>query len=108
MKKAKAAKGIVEKRVAVKLLANVPEEYVFFCADGQIFRNMAGLGDSLNSMSNETFSYHFNCDKHDFSNWVKDVIGDEELATDLAEPITRIEAVIMVNSRVEALKAKLA
>lgn len=108
MKKAKAAKGIVGKRVASKLLANVPEEYVFFCADGQIFRNMAELADGLNSMSDEIFSYHFNCDKHDFSNWAKDVIGDEELARDLAEPITRFEVAIIVSTRVEDLKAKLA
>jgi len=34
-------------------------------------------------MNEETFGYHSNETKSDFSNWVKDVIGDEKLAADL-------------------------
>jgi len=107
MKKAKTAKKVAEKQVAAKLLANVPEEYVFFCTDGQIFNSMAGLGDALNSMSDETFGYHSNCDKRDFSNWLKEIVGDEELARDLANAATRTDAAVIVNTRIEVLKAKL-
>lgn len=107
MKKAKTAKGVAEKQVAAKLLANVPDEYVFYCNDGQVFRNMAELNNGLNKMSDETFSYHSNRDKCDFSNWLKDVVGDKELARDLAEPITRFESAMTVSSRIESLRSKL-
>jgi hypothetical protein len=107
MKKAKTAKRVADEQVVAKLLANVPAEYVFFCTDGQIFSNMAGLGDALNSMSDETFGYHSNCDKRDFSNWLKDIVGDEELARDLANAATRMDAAIIVNTRIEVLKEKL-
>lgn len=107
MKKTKTAKVAAEKQFAGKLLADVPEGNVFFCNDGQIFRNMKELGNGLNNMSNETFSYHSNCDKHDFSNWLKDIVGDEELARDLTDPVTRFEAAMIVSTRVEDLMSKL-
>jgi hypothetical protein len=106
MKKTKTAKGIAKKQVAGKLLANVPEGNAFFCNDGQIFRNIEELRNGLNSMSNETFSYHSNCEKHDFSNWLKDIVCDERLARDLADPVTRLEAAMIVGSRIESLKNK--
>jgi hypothetical protein len=97
----------VTKQDAEKLLANVLEEQVFWCSDGRIFRNMRDLSDGLANMSDETFAYHLNCDKSDFSNWLKDVIGDEKLARDLVNPITRQEAAERVNDRVTFLNMKL-
>jgi len=97
----------VTKQDAEKLLANVPEEQVFWCCDGRIFRNMRDLADGLENMSDETFAYHLNCDKSDFSNWLRDVIGDEKLARDLENPLTRQEAAERVNDRVTFLNMKL-
>jgi hypothetical protein len=101
MKKTKKMKQLTE-----KTLSNVPEAYVFMCSDGQIFRNMSDLCDGLGNMSDEVFSYHSNNQTHDFSNWLKDIIGDEELARDLACQINRRDAAITVNSRIAYLKSK--
>jgi hypothetical protein len=88
----KKNKGKIQKGVAKKPLVNVPEDKVFWCTDGQIFRNIKDLSEGLSNMSDETFAYHSNAEKHDFSNWLMDVLGEVELANELAKPITRQEA----------------
>jgi hypothetical protein len=42
------------KEQAKRLLANVPEEYVFRCSNGAILRNVKELGDTLNTTTDET------------------------------------------------------
>ena len=93
---------------AERLLANVPEEYVFRCCDGSIIRNMKGLGEAFTTMTNEAFAYHSNEQKKDFSNWVGDVIGDQKLASDLRRSLDRTQAAKSVSQRVASLTAKLA
>ena len=97
----------VTKQDAEKLLADVPEGRSFWCNDWWIFRNMRDLSNGLANMSDETFAYHLNDEKNDFSNWLKDVIGDEKLAKDLENPITRQEAAKRVNDRVSFLNMQL-
>jgi len=97
----------VTKQDAEKLLADVPEDCSFWCCDGRIFRNMRDLSVGLASMSGETFVYHLNDEKNDFSNWLNDVIEDEKLAKDLEKPITRQEAAKRVNDRVSFLNTRL-
>ena len=95
------------KQEAEKFLAKVPEENVFWCHDSRIFRDMKDLADGLNAMSDETFAYHSNEEKKDFSNWVKDVIGDEKLAQDLARAPSRVQAAVYVAARLAFLTSRL-
>jgi hypothetical protein len=83
-----------------KLLEKVPVEYVFWCRDGSVFADINELAAGLANMSDETFSYHSNYEKHDFSNWVRDVIGDEALANDLERAASRLEAAQRVSARI--------
>ncbi|MFC1988946.1 hypothetical protein ACFLVJ_03855, partial [Chloroflexota bacterium] len=57
-------------------LADVSPEYTFMCLDGRIIRNLKELCSALSVMTDEVYSYHWNANKKDFSNWVRDVIGD--------------------------------
>jgi len=41
---------------------------------------MKELETALNTMTDETYSFHANTEKNDFTNWVQDVIKDEKLA----------------------------
>lgn len=92
---------------AERLLARVPEEYVFWCCDGRIVRDMKELRQALDTMTDEAFAYHSNEEKRDFSNWVRDVIGDAKLARDLARSLNRTQAAKRVAERVAFLSAKL-
>jgi len=76
-----------------KPVKKAPAEYVFWCHDGSIFRDIVELAAGLEAMSDETFAYHSNAEKHDFSNWLRDVIGDEKLAEELEKAIDRPQAI---------------
>ena len=91
------------KQEKMKYLADVPEEYSFRCHDGCVFKNMRELRDGLANMSDETYTYHANSEKNDFSQWVKDIIQDEKLATDLRNAQSRSEAAARVASRITTL-----
>ena len=95
------------KQEAQRLLADVPKEKVFWANDGRVFHNMKQLGEGLNKMSDDTYIYHANIQKHDFYNWVKDVIGDEILAPNLHNALTRTQAVRAVSSRINILSKRL-
>ncbi|HEY92482.1 MAG TPA: hypothetical protein G4O17_01885 [Dehalococcoidia bacterium] len=96
-----------QKLDAWKLLADVPDEYAFRCHDGGVFKNMRELRDGLEAISDETFGFHANAEKNDFSNWVKDIINDEKLARDLTKSHSRLQAAKSVAARVSSLSTKL-
>ena len=82
-----------------KNLEKVSETVVFWCNDGQVFRDMQELMDGLDKMSDATFAYHLNDIKNDFSCWVMDIIGDEKLAQDLKTVKNREQAKNKVKQR---------
>jgi hypothetical protein len=88
------------------MLANVPEEYVFWCNNGHILHNMGELASELKSMSDETYAYHVNVEKNDFVNWVKDIIKDDSLVLSLQRARSREQAARIVADRVNFLRRK--
>ena len=88
------------KKKPEKLLAKVPQEYVFWCHDGDVYADIYDLMEGLKRMSDETFAYHSNQEKHDFSNWIRDIMEDEELADALAAAADRTEAVSCIIARI--------
>ncbi len=98
----------ITKQDAEKRLARVPDDYVFWTHDGSVFHDMQELADGLNKMSDETFAYHSNAEKKDFSNWVNDILGDDKLARDLAKAKDRTQAGKFVTERMNFLISKLA
>lgn len=97
----------ITKSVAEKMLEDIPKEKRFWCQDGQVLRNMQELETALKKMTEEVFRYHSNETKNDFSNWVRDVIGDEKLARDLLKSGTRAQAAKSVASRATWLMSKM-
>jgi hypothetical protein len=87
------------------MLADVPDEKRFWLADGRYLKNLEELEAALAQMAPETFATHSNAEKTDFSNWVRDVIGDDKLAADLLKCKTRERAARIVTERVRLLKA---
>ena len=91
---------------AKKLLADVPAEFMFYCHDGKVFKNMEELKDGLVNMSDDIYSFHANENRNDFSKWVRDVIKDDELADGLSS-ITVVssssDAARLVGTRITVL-----
>lgn len=88
------------KAIARARLADVAQEKQFWCADGRVLKNLPELKTALEQMSEQTFRYHSNETKSDFSNWVRDVIGDDKLSRDLQKSQTRAQAAKAVADRV--------
>ena len=67
----------------VDILRNVPWMYEFVISDGRRLRNVFELIDALDFMNDGTFGYHVNDSKNDFSSWLRNVFGDNNLANDI-------------------------
>ncbi len=93
----------VTKIQAKQFVNTVPEGQFFWVNDGNVLKEMRELRDALMMMSDQTFAYHTNEIKKDFSNWVRDVIGDEILASDLENAANREQAAKIVTERYEKL-----
>jgi hypothetical protein len=89
-----------------KLLGKVPAAYVFWCHDGSTFADINELAAGLATMSDVTYAYHSNLEKHDFSNWVRDIIKDEQVANDLMRATSRLQATEYVVARIASLTGK--
>jgi hypothetical protein len=87
-------------------LEDVPGDKVFWCSDGKVIKNLKELASALKEMTEEIYLRHANGEKNDFSNWVRDVIGDVTLAYQLKKAKTRVTAARRVKDRLEWLKAK--
>jgi hypothetical protein len=103
----KVKQAIKEKEDAQKLLAAVPLKDAFHCHDGQVLRNMKELDDALCVMTDETYFCHWNTKKKEFSNWVRNTIGDVKLATDLEKATSPSLAAWEVATRISYLARQL-
>jgi hypothetical protein len=94
------------KTVAVARLGEVSEDKRFWCHDGRVIQSLPDLKATLEQMPDEVFGYHANEAKNDFSNWVRDVIGDEKLARDLQKRATKAAAARSIAGRIAWLESK--
>jgi len=97
----------ISKEEANRRLGDVPDDKHFWCHDGKLIKNLRELGKALNDMSDETFHYHLGEGRNDFSNWVRDVVGDNKLANDLSKAKSRIQAGKAVAQRISFLRSKI-
>lgn len=77
----------------LKFYQNVSEEYSFYLKDGRIIRNLKELLDILKNIDKGTFKHHVNANKNDFSNWIKDVLNEHELAEKIKKSKSKEEMI---------------
>lgn len=99
--------AVKTKQDAARVLADVAGDRRFFCRDGCISQNLTRMVACLNHMTEETFGHHVTPWKNDFSNWVRDVLGDDELANDLAGASAPSEAAKAIKHRMAWLRKRL-
>jgi hypothetical protein len=97
----------ISKEEAMRRLGDVPDDKPFWCHDGKIIKNIRELRTSLNDMSDETFHYHLGEGRNDFSKWIKDVVGDTQLAEDLSKAKSRMQASQAVAQRISFLESRM-
>jgi hypothetical protein len=97
----------ISKEEAARRLGDVADDKCFWCHDGRFLRNLGELGEALNDMSDETFHYHSGEEKSDFSQWIREVVGDEKLANDLSKAKSRSQASRAVAQRISFLQSKI-
>ncbi len=95
-----AKKSVAKKRTkktSKKVMVCVNGEQCFWTTDGTVISSLVELGESLENMTNEVFSYHVTKEKNDFADWVQYVIGDDSLASSLRKsrkPLTSHTVII--------------
>jgi hypothetical protein len=97
----------ITKQEAERRLGDVPDDKRFWCRDGKDIRNLRELRKALIDMSDDTFYYHSGEERKDFSNWVRDVIGDDKLARDLSKAKSHMQACQVVTERISFLESKI-
>jgi cobalamin-dependent methionine synthase I len=74
--------------MGTKLFKNTKPEHYFKLIDGSELKNVLDLASALPRMSEDVFYSHANQGKNDFSNWVRDIYEDHELADGLSKSQT--------------------
>ncbi|MES2749686.1 MAG: hypothetical protein V4606_04820 [Patescibacteria group bacterium] len=86
VKKLAAPKTVAKKTStapALKTLVVASSHNSFWMNDGQILNTLVALAGALRGMDAAVYKYHTNNGRHDFANWVDDVLGDIDCAVDL-------------------------
>ena len=97
---------MLTKDEARRYLSDCAPEQCFWVNNGPILKNIEELANALPEMNNETFHHHVNSEKNDFSNWIRDVIGDQKLANDLLSSKNKESALQKVRNKLNSLKKK--
>ncbi len=89
---------------AQKLLSGVKSSSVFKLHMGSDITSLRDLAEALDVMDDTSFKHHVTKEKNDFSKWVRDAIGDEELADYLEKTKDRRKMLQAVKRRIEFLE----
>ena len=98
--------GIRNKDDVQRVLRHVPDEKRFYCHDGRILNNIYELKIALEEMHAHTYNHHVTDEKNDFARWVREVLIDDKLSSDLAKCAGSKEASQIVSTRIIWLQAR--
>ena len=94
------------KQDAEKVLSDVEGDKRFFGNDGCILSNLQQLAECLAHINDYSYGYHVSSEKNDFSNWVRDVLGDDKLARNISRAQNHVEAAEIAQARLNWLQEK--
>lgn len=75
----------------MRLTDQVPKENYFYYHNGSVVRDVAELIRAIEAGSDEDFYHHVSEGKNDFSEWIKNVYSDEELAKEVRKAASKQE-----------------
>jgi len=100
----KAKKPVKGKGSGSEYMKDVPPEKSFWVSNGWVVRNLGELKTALEQMNDETFAYHLNKEKNDFSKWIREVVGDKKLAFIFQRVKSKPSAMEVMKRRLRQLK----
>ncbi len=71
----------------------LPEQHFMLC-NGTSVKSINELALLMDKLSDEEFSFHVNDNKNDFSNWIRDVFDQSNLADGLSKTTCKKESQI--------------
>ncbi len=86
----------VEVSIRKNIAGHAPEEYHFVLADGKKLKDMLELVESLEDMTEDVYRHHANEMKNDFSNWIRDIFNEHELADEVARINNKVDTQLAV------------
>lgn len=96
-KKSSLTKGSKPKET--KKISVNPENY-FVLNSGGVLKDIKELALALDHISDDDFRHHVNDMRNDFSNWVRDIFQDAELADELMKTKDKKDTQIIILKRV--------
>ncbi len=84
-----------------------PSKDELLLKNGRLVRSLKELIDALKKIDDNVFSYHVNRNKHDFAEWVEDVLEKEELANKLRKTIFREDIINILEDHEKELEEKI-
>ncbi|MEM4259768.1 MAG: DUF5752 family protein [Candidatus Woesearchaeota archaeon] len=63
-----------------KIKKDIENKYFFILRDGKKIKNIKELAEEMGKMEDAVFFHHVNDERNDFSNWIRDVFDETELA----------------------------
>ncbi len=81
------------------VFSDCEEKHHFVLKDGNKVTNLFDLAAKMEQMNQEVYGHHVNEEKNDFSNWIKDVYEEPEIAQKVSKAQNRSQA------QLEILKA---
>ena len=95
-----------ERRLNNTYLGDCFPDQAFRIYNGGTVRNLYELADSIEHMSEESFTYHVNKKnkKNDFAVWIKNIIGDIKLANKLKKIYKKKKYLLIIRERIHELE----
>jgi hypothetical protein len=83
----------------------IKQDKYFWLHDGKSIKNLYELAIILEKMPNDLFNYHVTDKKNDFSNWIRDVIKDKDLAAKISQIKNAKTMSDMIRQKIKPAKA---
>ena len=88
-------------------LSDVSADQAFWIYNGPIIRNIYELAQELEQMDAKLYGYHVTFAKNDFSNWIRDILKDAELAKGVAKAASSQAMAAKIRKRIAVLEGHL-
>ena len=88
------------KKETSAVVGGVTGQQRFYATDGCVYSGLHDMADCLEHMTSDTFSHHVTSANNDFSNWVRDVLNDGKLASDLEKAANADDMARIVRYRI--------